>query len=71
MIHGEIDGYSWTVLYLRCHNNNTAETALSDFLLAVRVVLYQAVLGQTKEVKIEESHGLCWATQTEDRAGVA
>lgn len=36
VIHGAIDGYSRMVLYLRCHDNNSAETALTEFTQATR-----------------------------------
>ena len=35
IIRGGIDGFSRAVVYLACHNNNQAETALTEFLAAV------------------------------------
>ena len=35
--HGGIDGFSRIILYLRCHNNNKAETAFTEFSTAVNV----------------------------------
>ena len=34
--HGAIDGYSRLVVFLRCSNNNTAETVYNLFLSAVQ-----------------------------------
>lgn len=36
ILHGGIDGYSRTIVYLVCTNNNRAETVLSTFQTAVR-----------------------------------
>ena len=35
--HGAIDGYSRTIIYLRCSDNNRASTVLSEFISAVHV----------------------------------
>ena len=35
VIHGGIDGYSRTIVYLRCSSNNTASTVISSFSDAV------------------------------------
>ena len=37
MTHGAIDGYSRTITYLRCSDNNRASTVLSEFISAVHV----------------------------------
>jgi len=36
VIHGCIDGYSRTIIYLKCSDNNRAETVLSSFLGGAR-----------------------------------
>lgn len=36
VIHGGIDGFSRTVVYLRCRDNNEANTVLSSFVAAVQ-----------------------------------
>lgn len=35
VIHGVIDGFSRCIVYLRCSNNNRAQTVLKEFLEAV------------------------------------
>ena len=35
VIHGGIDGYSRTIVYLKCANNNRAQTVLESFTEAV------------------------------------
>ena len=34
VVHGGIDGYSRTIVYLTCNNNNYATTVLQSFILA-------------------------------------
>ena len=36
VIHGAIDGYSRTIVYLKCSNNNQASTVLECFRTAVQ-----------------------------------
>ena len=57
VIHGAIDGYSRTVLYLRCHNNNTAETALFEFTQAVE---QYGLPSRVRTDKGGENHGIAW-----------
>lgn len=35
MIFGGIDGFSRTIVFLSCHNNNRADTGLTEFLIGV------------------------------------
>ena len=37
VVHGAIDGYSRLIVYLKCADNNTSETILSNFLDAVQL----------------------------------
>ena len=37
MTYGAIDGYSRTITYLKCSDNNRASTVLSEFISAVHV----------------------------------
>jgi hypothetical protein len=45
------------VLYLRCHNNNTAETALFEFSQAVREY---GVPSRVRTDKGGENRGIAW-----------
>jgi len=36
LIHGDIDGFSWRITFLKCSANNKAETVLELFLDAVK-----------------------------------
>lgn len=37
MVHGAIDGYSRMIVYLKCADNNTSQTVLTNFTEAVQV----------------------------------
>ena len=56
MILGAIDGHSRTVLYLKCHNNNT-ETALFEFTQAVNGY---GVPSRVRTDKRGKNRGIAW-----------
>lgn len=59
--HGGIDGYSRTIVYLRCSGNNRADTVLHSFMDAV--MEQSPNLGRAKLLSQPTLYSGCFATE--------
>lgn len=65
-VHGGIDGFSRTVVYLRCSTNNEASTVLASFIEAVSKYGLPDQVIQIVVAKMYKYGSTCWNSKTQN-----